>query len=358
MRLTRRGWTTLGIALAALLLAWAFGSRSLNAVAAPALVALLASAIQLRFAIDPTVTRSTVDPGFPGETRTVTLELDGSRGTILRISDSLGDGLEADEEVVVATPPATRTYELTLARRGRHALGPTVVEVRDALGLFSRRLPVATSATAVVYPTVYAVTSGEALTRIVGVTTSPERQEFDQLREYVPGDPLRDVHWASSAKRDRDLFVKEFVEQRPQDTVRIVASAEDGHADAMASAVASLGLFALEAGLDVAVTTPSGHLEAGRGDDDQDALLAALADAESGTPDRSGEAADVVVSATADGVDVTIDGISYAFAELTAGETNPFVSRVAADPPVAGPVANDGGRETPDQGIETGGGRS
>ena len=33
---------------------------------------------------------------------------------------------------------------------------------------------------------------------------------FDELREYVPGDEIKDVDWKASA-RNRKLFVREFV---------------------------------------------------------------------------------------------------------------------------------------------------
>jgi uncharacterized protein (DUF58 family) len=131
-----------------------------------------------------------------------------------------------------------------------------------------------------------------------------ERQEFDRLREYEPGDPLKNVHWKSSAKRD-DLLVMEFAAAEQQETIDIAAEATKGHADEMAAAATTLALHALEAGLTVGLTVPDGTIRPGEGDEHRKALLRLLARTGAGhLPAETRTGADIVV--TVDSVGRTV----------------------------------------------------
>lgn len=106
-------------------------------------------------------------------------------------------------------------YELPTDRRGLLAIGPLEVVVTDPFGLARARVPAAGVSELTVYPAVDDVapvplSSGTDphAGRDQRNRLSPAGEEFFALREYVVGDDLRRVHWASTARRD-ELMVRQ-----------------------------------------------------------------------------------------------------------------------------------------------------
>ncbi|WP_123537996.1 DUF58 domain-containing protein [Halosimplex salinum] len=335
MQLTRRGYAVVGIVLVAEVFAITYGARALNAVAAPALVALLASVVQLWRSEPPAAERDTVPAGFPGDTREVTVEVSGS-GVAL-IEETVPDGLAAEGATVEATLPTTVSYSLTCVERGRHKLGPLDVRVRDILGLVETTYSAGSTTRVVVYPPVYQVAGRDVIVRHVLDRSEVERQEFDSLREYVPGDPLRDVHWKSTAKAQDEIFVTEFADNRVEDDDLVVAATADaGAVDEMAAAAASVVVMALDAGLSVELRIPEQTVPLGRGEEHRRRLLGALAVTNTdftspfksyALPDGAVEDADVVIRGSSDGVTVTFGTDDRTFEEITVSRENPLTNR-------------------------------
>lgn len=324
MRPTLRGTAVLGVAVTAVLIGTQFGQAGLRAVAGPLFVAVLAGAGQLLWAGEPTVRRESPRRGFPGESRQVTLTVEG--GGVARLTDRLPDAVSG-ATTVERSLPATVTYEATYRQRGEHRLGPVDVTLTDALGLVRREYTVDATDAVLVYPPVYRLGGPDAFARTL-VPEADDRQAFDRLREYAPGDSLRDVHWKSSAKRE-ELLVKEFADQRADRALLIVGEADQGHGDEMAAAVATLAMAALETGLAVELSVPGGQVGGGYGDTHRTRLLETLARTPAGPSARSDEA-DVLVSAGADGVTVTVEGRRRAFEDVTVSEDNPLAGEVGA----------------------------
>jgi uncharacterized protein (DUF58 family) len=294
MRLTTRGWVAASLVGLAVVLAWAFGERSLNAVAAPTLAALVVAGVLVYRAAPPTVEYDLPRPGFPGEQRHIRFDVDGDG--LATVRHSLPPGLTT--QAVDATVTLPRTFELpvTLETRGVYEVGPPDIRQRDPLGLVERRVGIDTAGTMLVYPQVYTLADA-TLGGLFADRTTAERQEFDRLREYVPGDPLRNVHWKSSAKHD-DFLVMEFSPTERTESVSIAATADQGRADRMADATATVALAALDAGLSVELVVPDGHIPSGVGDTHRENLLRLLARTGHGTVEPSRrETADVVVDA-------------------------------------------------------------
>jgi uncharacterized protein (DUF58 family) len=313
VRPTRRGYATLAVAAVAVLLAAQAGARSLNAVAAPALLVVAYGWVTLRRRREPTVTRRKPAPGFPGETREVALRVDAAGPT--RVTDAVGDGLAYVADTGDEYGPGEDGYRIELTDRGARTLGPATVRETDAFGLLARRTETAGETEVLVYPAVEPVAPNRTFRGLVEQAGSPDRDAFDSLREYVPGDALRDVHWKSSAKRaPGDLVVARFATE-DEGAVTVAAAADPGHADAMASAAASIAVYLLDADLGVEVVAPNGRTERGRGDDARDELLELLARTSDGGVDANVEA-DVRVVAGADGVTVTTQGRSFPFEDL------------------------------------------
>ncbi|MBL8778383.1 MAG: DUF58 domain-containing protein [Acidimicrobiales bacterium] len=104
------------------------------------------------------------------------------------------------------------SYELPTERRGLLEVGPLEVLVTDPFGLAQARVQVSGVTTLTVYPAVDEVapvpmSSGTDphAGRDQRSNLSPAGEEFFALREYVVGDDLRRVHWASTARRDHLL---------------------------------------------------------------------------------------------------------------------------------------------------------
>ena len=102
--------------------------------------------------------------------------------------------------------------------RGVHAVGPVAYEKTDPVGVISRSFETGEPVTLFVAPVVtdLAVFAGGMTNDLDGATSqqlSMSDLAFHALREYVPGDDLRHVHWRSSAKAG-ELLVRQFHESR------------------------------------------------------------------------------------------------------------------------------------------------
>jgi len=323
MRLTLRGWGVGCVVGLAALLATLSGARALNAVAAPLVVALGVGIIQLSRAGVPTVSVDPIQPGFPDQTRQLRVQLEGR--ALARVRVPLPDGLAGDTVDATVDMPCTLERPVTLRERGVHHFSRVGVVQRGPLGLVARNVEAPVPGAVVVYPRRYTVT-GATLASLLSEDAAAERQEFDRLREYVPGDPLRDVHWKSSAKRD-DFLVMEFASGETDETVEVVASATAGNADEMASAAATLAGLALDANRPVSVTLPDDEIPAGQGKSHRENVLRLLAETGGGSlPDYRHERADISVRATDRGTTVRVGDRRHDFAAITADRTGEGVT--------------------------------
>jgi uncharacterized protein (DUF58 family) len=117
-----------------------------------------------------------------------------------------------------------------LTRRGGFPIGPTVLRVSDPLGLFRRELTFPAERSLVILPMVFHIESflappglvtGGSVVRGKASDITPHASG---IRDYVPGDPMKRIHWPSSARRGA-LMVKEF-EQDPQAEVWLLLDAQ------------------------------------------------------------------------------------------------------------------------------------
>jgi len=329
MRPTTRGWGALAVVVAAVVLAWAFGERSLNAVAAPTLAALAVAVVSVYRADPPAVDFEEPRAGFPGEERTLSFRVEGDG--LARVRHALPAGLTGRSVDVTAPLPRSFEQPILLETRGVYELGPPEIRQRDPLGLVERRVAAEACTQLVVYPQVYAL-ADPTLGGVLADPMSTERQEFDRLREYVPGDPLRNVHWKSSAKQD-DFLVMEFSPTERSETLRLAAAAEAGGADRMAGAAATLTDAALDAGLTVELWVPDGHLPPGSGETHRENAMRMLARTGHGDVDEAARAgADVLVSGGPDAVSVRLPENRRPFDSLVTGQkrrTDSAIGRAA-----------------------------
>ncbi len=110
--------------------------------------------------------------------------------------------------------------------RGRHRLAPLEVVLTDPLGLERVEQQVDDAESILIRPRIPILTSIFSAhgAREAGAARSllrrPTGFEIHAVRDYAPGEPLRAVHWPSTARRGR-LMVKEL-EDAPRDDLAIV----------------------------------------------------------------------------------------------------------------------------------------
>ncbi len=101
----------------------------------------------------------------------------------------------------------TRYRGECLARRGRYPLGPARLTVKDPLGLFERTTAIGEREELLLYPRIAELPglpteepaalfdTGPIVSRLTGASV-----DFLGVREYRPGDGLRHIHWAATAR--------------------------------------------------------------------------------------------------------------------------------------------------------------
>ncbi|MEE8602509.1 DUF58 domain-containing protein [Euzebya tangerina] len=110
---------------------------------------------------------------------------------------------------------ARASYVATATTRGKYQLGPVALLVRDPFGVAERRRDYQATNELLVYPRVEPLPSSPVRGLHMGTGSSDARRvlasgdEFFTIREYVRGDDLRHVHWASTAHRDT-LMVRQM----------------------------------------------------------------------------------------------------------------------------------------------------
>ncbi|WP_458206865.1 DUF58 domain-containing protein [Haladaptatus sp. NG-SE-30] len=350
--LTRRGKTFVVVGVAGVLLAFAFGARSLNAVVGPLLVALLVGYVQLKRTSHPNLVVSAPQVGFRGDEATITLDFSAPDPFVGSVSLQLADGIDHSGEPVDASiGETTLEFDVGLADRGEQAIGPVRVVASDVFGLFQRTFTHQVRESILVFPRIQQVNDVKTVTALHESLGIAARREFDQLREYQRGDPLRDVHWKSSAKRpDEDLLVREFESEEERQRIEISAEADGGRVDIVADAAASIAAALLDAGVAVGMTTPEGRVAPDFSDGQQTTILTLLAHMESGrVHERDRERADIVIRGMTEREDAEIEfrGRTVSFDEFAAGgkQSSPS-SRMAR---------TDGGMQIPSEtGLESG----
>ncbi|MGK2955010.1 MAG: DUF58 domain-containing protein [Solirubrobacterales bacterium] len=186
---------------------------------------------------------------------------------------------ETFEEVLII--PTTRRCVLTV--------GPTRSVRGDPLGMMRREVAWADADELFVHPKtspLRGVSSGW-LRDLEGQPTndrSPSDVAFHTLREYVPGDDRRHVHWRTSARINK-LMVRQFIDNRRSHLGLVIDTNPASYADndefeLAVSMAGSLGLRAINEGQEVSCVAGSYGVASHNGQ----SLLDGLARVELGVP--------------------------------------------------------------------------
>jgi uncharacterized protein (DUF58 family) len=153
-------------------------------------------------------------PVFEGDRMQVELRIESGRGTRgpARVSGSIGGEALAAATGVIPKRGWAEVQAIGPLRRGPVGARGWVLESGDPLGLFRFRGPGVDSELALVLPRFAALADRSWPKEIEASLAAPRAgsgTEMFGVREYRPGDPLRRIHWRSSA-RHGELIVREF----------------------------------------------------------------------------------------------------------------------------------------------------
>ena len=133
--------------------------------------------------------------------------------------------------ILLVEPGETRThtYSLKPLERGEYYFGIINLFLLGPLGLAVRHIRSGSEKTVAVYPSfmqmrryqLLSVTSqleekGSRQLRKIGSS-----QEFEQIKEYVPGDDYRTINWQATARRN-GLMINTFMDERSQQVICII----------------------------------------------------------------------------------------------------------------------------------------
>lgn len=268
---TRLGWTLLSVGFVAWWAGVQLGWNELLAVAAGALTAVAAGLIasmrrpalevsaglvKQRVVVGDVATGS-IRAANPRARRVGSAQIEVPVGLDRArfVTPTLGAGEDWVASVTIPTD-----------RRSVVSVGPAVAVNGDPLGVARRELGYGAATELFIHPRTVRLPAISAgwLRDLEGQTTqdlSNSDVAFHTLREYVPGDDRRHVHWRSSAKLDR-LMVRQFVDTRRSHVGLVLSTrAQDWASPAEfelgVEAVGSIGRTAVTEGQEV--TMIAGH---------------------------------------------------------------------------------------------------
>ncbi|QQM68454.1 DUF58 domain-containing protein [Actinomyces weissii] len=217
-----------------------------------------------------------------------------------RMEMHVGSG-QAVFVVPALVPKATnqRGFILPTKRRGVVEVGPVLTVDQDPMGLLRHERQRTTPQSVHIHPrTVHlGIQLNGTMRDVEGAVTqelSSSDVSFHALRDYVPGDDRRNVHWRSTARTGR-LMVRQFEETRRASLVVLLSTRMEDYAteddfETAVSCACSLALDAVSANREVHLLTQNGPLPTASPQRLLDASCLVEATALTGLEDLAGQA--------------------------------------------------------------------
>lgn len=280
--LTGRGRAVLGAAVVLVVAGGLFGIRELYCVAAAAVAVVAAARLWVGtrrwdVEVDRHVHPARVPAGRDAKVELVVRNPGRWPTPPVEASDPFDGGRRWARFAVAPLEPQERrrsSYRMPATRRGVHHLGPLQLRVHDPFALAAGTVTTGSETSLTVHPAFELVPVRTALSQRAEGARQPQPalgrsgSEFHTLREYVPGDELRQVHWPSTA-RVGDLIIKQqegLRQARVTVALDLRTAVHDGDTlEAAVSAAAGVAVSALHEGLQARVVTTAGF-DSGAGD--------------------------------------------------------------------------------------------
>ena len=274
------GWAVLAASVVALILGAVFGWLEMTTIGFVGLIVLVAAIgfvvgrSSFRVDLDLALTRVVVGERAVGR---IAVTNSGTRATLpARIELPVGSSYASFHlPRLDAGAQHDDLFGIPTARRSIITVGPVRSVRGDALGLLRREVRWTDPQELFVHPRTTAIegSSSGFLKDLEGIASNDLANDdvsFHALREYVPGDDRRYIHWKTSA-RTGTLMVRQFEETRRSHMAIALSTSLADYTDPeefelAVSACGSLGLQALREERDVTVLVQGRtlHSETGR----------------------------------------------------------------------------------------------
>ena len=231
--LTRRGWLVLGAALGLYAVSAGFGIREGFVLAVGLALAALLALLHVRFGARPMeLARSVPGEHREGDPLAVRVELQPRSGLVPMRAVVVDDVAQAGEREALCRRRGRRlvgSYRVGAMPRGRYVLEGARLRVIDPFGLARAEQTLDGRDVLLVYPRLTHIPRPVAL-GLGGVGGSRRflvsrvsGADLHGVRDWQPGESLRQVHWKTTARRGR-LMVKEL-EDSPREAAIVVLDA-------------------------------------------------------------------------------------------------------------------------------------
>lgn len=257
--ITPLGWAILGIVPVSLLTGYRFGWTELTAIGYAGVAMILIAAVYLvgrnSFLLELSLPHRRVVIGEDASGTVSVINPTKRRILGVKVEIPVGRGLT---ELVLPSVPKGSSFEQEFAvpttHRGVYQVGPVRTVRADPVGLVRRELIWTDVAELVVHPRTIAIpsTSTGLIRDLEGNATRDLTNSdvaFHALREYMPGDERRYIHWKSTAKTGTHM-VRQFEETRRSHLVVALSLASSDYAnddefELAVSVAGSLGVRAI-----------------------------------------------------------------------------------------------------------------
>jgi uncharacterized protein (DUF58 family) len=158
---------------------------------------------------------------------TLTIENDAAKVKQLRLGLAFPREIHSPNQDLITklpeeTPHSLVAWPFKALRQGLYLLENCYLETTSRMGFWSLRRTEATRAEVRVYPDLFRERkklSGLFLNRGIGIHALRQvgkGREFEQLREYLPGDSYEDIHWKATARRGQPITKVYQIERTQQ----------------------------------------------------------------------------------------------------------------------------------------------
>jgi uncharacterized protein (DUF58 family) len=165
----------------------------------------------------------------------MTIEQSAARGKLLKLGLALDSTIQSAQDTLLVRMPediakAVVEWPCTPSERGNFHLQLAYAATASPLGLWEHRMAVPIDGAVRVYPNVQAERRnlaalflsrdplGLQARRFIG-----KGREFEQLRDYLPGDSFEDIHWKATARRGVPV-TKTYQVERTQEVYVLIDS--------------------------------------------------------------------------------------------------------------------------------------
>lgn len=180
--------------------------------------------------------RRNADRFSNGDQNKVEIELTNQYGftAAIEVRDEVPDQFQLRDFRLLATIPAQSAqvvkYELRPVTRGEYWFGNINLIVTSPLRLAQRKIIVPASHMVMVWPAFHSLRSYELVAKSATIDAAGNRKirkqghslEFEEIKEYVPGDDLRNLNWKATARKGGHLMVNNFMDERSQQVYCLV----------------------------------------------------------------------------------------------------------------------------------------